>query len=154
VADPRMQTSLDGVFVAGDVRDTALRQVATAVGDGAVAGFEAGRYLADLDVFERQLMQKERPGLIYVHSAADELSRSLLPLMHEIEGRYAGRVKLSLVDVYKGERLAARLGARSVPSVVLTLGGVVAGRCEDLSRSAIVAALDELVAGAAGEVAC
>jgi thioredoxin reductase (NADPH) len=154
VADARMQTSLDGVFVAGDVRDTALRQVATAVGDGAVAGFEAGRYLADLEVFERQLMQKERPGLIYVHSAADELSRSLLPLMHEMEGRYAGRVKLSLVDVYKGERLAARLGARSVPSIVLTLGGAVAGRCEDLSRSAIVAALDGLVAGAAGEVAC
>ncbi|HEY6006548.1 MAG TPA: FAD-dependent oxidoreductase [Anaeromyxobacter sp.] len=154
VADARMQTSLDGVFAAGDARDTALRQVATAVGDGAVAGFEAGRYLADLDVFERQLMQREKPGLIYVHSAVDERSRDLLPMIHEIERRYGGRVKLSLVDVYKGERLAARLGARSVPSVVFTRDGVVTGRCDDLSRSALVAALDELVTGAAGEVAC
>ena len=45
--DARMRTSLEGVFAAGDVRDTCLRQIATAVGDGAIAGSEAQRYLAD-----------------------------------------------------------------------------------------------------------
>ena len=44
--DGRMHTSLEGVFAAGDVRDTSLRQIATAVGDGAIAGSEAQRYLA------------------------------------------------------------------------------------------------------------
>jgi thioredoxin reductase (NADPH) len=43
----RMETSVAGVFAAGDVRETSLRQVATAVGDGAIAGFEAARYLAE-----------------------------------------------------------------------------------------------------------
>jgi thioredoxin reductase (NADPH) len=40
-----MHTNLPGVFAAGDVRAKTLRQVATAVGDGAVAGFEAGKYI-------------------------------------------------------------------------------------------------------------
>jgi len=40
-----MKTNLSGVFVAGDVRSKTVRQVATAVGDGAVAAVNAERYL-------------------------------------------------------------------------------------------------------------
>ncbi len=44
--DAEMRTSVEGVFAAGDVRSKALRQVATAVGDGAVAAMAAERYLS------------------------------------------------------------------------------------------------------------
>ncbi|MDI6881143.1 MAG: FAD-dependent oxidoreductase, partial [Desulfitobacteriaceae bacterium] len=44
-ADDEMKTNLPGVFVAGDVRSKTVRQVATAVGDGAVAAVNAERYL-------------------------------------------------------------------------------------------------------------
>ena len=44
-ADDEMRTSIPGVFVAGDVRSKTVRQVATAVGDGAVAAVNAERYL-------------------------------------------------------------------------------------------------------------
>ncbi len=47
-ADLNMETSVPGVFAAGDVRNTPLRQVATAVGDGAVAAFSAGQYIENL----------------------------------------------------------------------------------------------------------
>lgn len=44
-ADDEMRTTIPGVFVAGDVRNKTVRQVATAVGDGAVAAVNAERYL-------------------------------------------------------------------------------------------------------------
>ena len=43
--DNNMQTSVPGVYAAGDVRGTPLRQIATAVGDGAIATFSAEHYL-------------------------------------------------------------------------------------------------------------
>ncbi len=39
------KTSLEGVFAAGDCRQKPIRQLATAAGDGAVAGLMAARYL-------------------------------------------------------------------------------------------------------------
>lgn len=46
VTDAEMRTSLPGVFAAGDVRAKQLRQVATAVGDGAQAAMAAEHFLA------------------------------------------------------------------------------------------------------------
>ena len=46
-ADESTRTSLGGVFAAGDIRTKELRQVVTACADGAVAAFQAERYLAD-----------------------------------------------------------------------------------------------------------
>lgn len=46
--DTKMQTNVPGVFAVGDVRDTPLRQIATAVGDGAVAAVSAEHYVESL----------------------------------------------------------------------------------------------------------
>ena len=43
--DLTMKTSLDGVYAVGDVRNTPLRQVITAVSDGAVAGVYCAKYV-------------------------------------------------------------------------------------------------------------
>lgn len=45
VADERMRTATPGLFVAGDMRNTVLRQVVTACADGAIAASSAYRYL-------------------------------------------------------------------------------------------------------------
>ncbi len=48
IADAKMQTNIPGVFAVGDVRDTPLRQVSTAVGDGAIAAVCAEHYIENL----------------------------------------------------------------------------------------------------------
>jgi len=55
ITDNKMQTNLEGVFAIGDVRNTPLRQVITAVSDGAIAGVEAGKYLLNSkDIIKKQ----------------------------------------------------------------------------------------------------
>ena len=48
VTNARMETSVRGIFAAGDCRVTPLRQISTAVGDGAIAAVSAERYLEEL----------------------------------------------------------------------------------------------------------
>ena len=47
VTDDHMKTSVAGIFAVGDVRQKDLRQVTTAVGDGAIAGQEAYKYITE-----------------------------------------------------------------------------------------------------------
>ena len=47
ITDNTMQTSVDGVYAIGDVRNTPLRQVITAVSDGAIAGVTVSKYLME-----------------------------------------------------------------------------------------------------------
>jgi len=47
ITDDQMRTSQPGLFAAGDVRQKLLRQVVTAVADGATAAFAAEKYLEE-----------------------------------------------------------------------------------------------------------
>jgi thioredoxin reductase (NADPH) len=48
VTDANCQTSVAGVFAAGDVRSKLLRQIVTAAADGAIAAFAAERYISEV----------------------------------------------------------------------------------------------------------
>ena len=43
--DDKMQTSIEGIFACGDVRENSIKQIAIAVGEGAIAGTEANKYV-------------------------------------------------------------------------------------------------------------
>ena len=55
LTDENMKTNLDGVYAAGDLRPKSLRQVVTAVSDGAIAATSAERYVSE---------QKHRLGVV------------------------------------------------------------------------------------------
>ncbi|MDR3307396.1 MAG: thioredoxin family protein, partial [Coriobacteriales bacterium] len=47
LTDEGMRTNVDGIYAAGDIRTKELRQLVTAVADGAIAATNAEKYLAD-----------------------------------------------------------------------------------------------------------
>lgn len=49
LTDNDMQTSIPGVFAAGDIRSKMLRQVVTAVGEGATAAYAAEKHIESLE---------------------------------------------------------------------------------------------------------
>lgn len=55
ITDNTMQTSIEGVFAIGDVRNTPLRQVITAASDGAISAVYASKYLEHLAEKEQDI---------------------------------------------------------------------------------------------------
>ena len=59
-----METDVPGVFAVGDVRAKYLRQVSTAIGDGAVAATAAERYIEEQRDFQETVVESEKPVLM------------------------------------------------------------------------------------------
>ena len=57
----QMETNVSGVYAVGDVRDKYLRQVSTAISDGAVAATAAERYIEDMDYFREKVIESKTP---------------------------------------------------------------------------------------------
>ncbi|MCP5098701.1 MAG: thioredoxin-disulfide reductase [Chloroflexi bacterium] len=47
ITDERMRTSVPGIYAAGEIQDNHFRQIATSVGQGAAAGMELEKWLAE-----------------------------------------------------------------------------------------------------------
>jgi thioredoxin reductase (NADPH) len=59
LTDNDLRTSLEGVFAAGDIRMKSLRQVITAVADGAIAANTAIKYVEDVEAPKNHKVSKE-----------------------------------------------------------------------------------------------
>ena len=73
ITDRSMKTSVDGLYAAGDVCIKALRQVVTAVGDGALAATELEKYAAQLQAktgLKPQRPEAEKPAAKPAEQAA------------------------------------------------------------------------------------
>ncbi len=134
----KMETNKPGVFAAGDVREKWLKQVATAVGDGAIAGYAAEKYLAESEIFENQIMDESIPGIVYIWNAVEPASRDLLPVIEQFEQDHADSVKVTKVDIYKSAGIATRLGITTVPSVAFIKDGKISGiLTEDITKESL-----------------
>ncbi len=125
ITNEKMETNLPGVFAAGDVRDKFLKQVATAVGDGAIAGYGAEKYIAESEVFKDQIMGGDLPGIVLLWNAVSPECRALLPVIEAFEELYKDKVKVTKVDVYKSKGLADRLGVDETPAIVYIKNGKI-----------------------------
>lgn len=131
------ETNIEGVFAVGDITNKWLKQIATAVGDGAVGGTAAEKYISESEIFNEKIMQSEKPGLIYIYNAIDEDSRNFLSTIEKIENDMNGKLAISRIDVYKSDGLAKRLKVEKYPAVVTTVDGKITNKTYDMNEETI-----------------
>ncbi len=75
--------------------------------------------------FETEVLGNETPVLVDFSATWCGPCKKLDPIVHEIAGEYAGRLKVVRVDVDSARNTAARFGVLSVPTVILFKDGQV-----------------------------
>ncbi len=139
--DEKKQTNLEGVFAVGDVTDKWLRQIATAVGDGAIAGTAAEKHIAETEIFNDKIMQKEKIGLIYLYNAVDQGAREFLTNIEAIEQAYDADLVVNRVDIYKSTGIAEKLNVEKFPAAVITKDGQVVDTFFDMNADMLTSAI-------------
>jgi len=128
-----METSKEGVFAVGDCRDKTLRQVATAVGDGAVAGFMAEKYVEEVNYIQKEIFEAEGLIMAFVYNASEPLDREYLARIEQLQRERKDKFQLRRIDVYKSDRIACRLSYTKSPSLLCIKNGQVLHDCTDLN---------------------
>jgi thioredoxin reductase (NADPH) len=115
ITDEKMETSVDGVFAAGDVREKYLRQVVTAAGDGATAAMAAYEYLSNEHYLQTALLETERAAVFFMSS----IDPAHLALDREISAFAASSgKKIITVDGHANRRLREKFGVTSLPAML------------------------------------
>ncbi len=118
--DESMETSVEGLFAAGDVRDKDLRQVVTAASDGAIAAMAASAYINE-QVHLRSVLLKPDHVVALFYST---IERDQVALSDEVDAaaKAAGK-KVALVDGYRNARMVEKLKIPSLPAMVELAAG-------------------------------
>ena len=123
--NPRMETSVEGIFAAGDVRDTYLRQVVTAAGDGATAAMAAYAYIAEQVHLQSVLLEPERVNALFTSS----IDPAHVALVQQVEAWSAeSGIPVSVVDGYRNGRMMEKLRIPEMPTLMKLQKGVEQGR--------------------------
>ncbi|WMT40603.1 thioredoxin family protein [Paenibacillus sp. D2_2] len=91
--------------------------MATAVGDGAIAGYGVEKYISECEVYENQIQNHGKPSVVYLWNATEPACRELLPLIEKFEQVHAEELRVTKVDIYKSPGLVAKLDIDTVPAI-------------------------------------
>ena len=146
ITDTRMRTNVDGVYAVGDIRQKYLRQLVTAVADGAVAIYDVEKYVYDEkkknDVVEikKEIPVAEKPPglfsdevfnqikettdkfredieLILVKNEDEEKNKKLLEISSELS-KISDKIKFKILDS-KDELLQGKVSLERLPALYL-----------------------------------
>ncbi len=123
LANDMMETSVSGVYVAGDSRVKYLRQVVTAAGDGATAAVAAERYIAEKEALREAESDTDRPLLMAFWSPVAEGSLELISGLEKAVTETGDKFRLLKVDMSCKKNIAKKYNVTNVPSVYLVKDG-------------------------------
>jgi len=103
ITDETMKTSVDGLYAAGDVRVKTLRQVVTAVGDGALAATELEKYASAMQKKTGLRPEpaapagkaEENPAAV-ISAGGGLFDEAMLAQLHTVFGRMENKLILKL----------------------------------------------------------
>lgn len=103
-----LMTNVDGVFAAGDIRPKRLRQVVTAVSDGAIAATSIEKYAHDLrEELGLKREEKEEKKVTSVNSGVEEfLDESLRKQLGDVVARFENSIELVVIKDPNNEESA------------------------------------------------
>ena len=124
ITNDHMETSVEGIFAAGDVRSKYLRQVITAAADGAVAAMAASSYINEQLHLRSTLLEPEEVKAFFYSS----IDQEQVKLSNAVEAFAKEKgVKIPVIDGYRNARMTEKLGlSEKLPAVVELKKGTVA----------------------------
>jgi len=130
VTNELMETDVQGVYAVGDATVKYLRQVVTAVADGAIAAVAAEKYLAEMEGFRQQVLESEIPVLLAFWAPQIEKSFAAVSILEKASESAGGKIGLFKVDTYRNVKIPAMFDVTVIPSVLLFADNEIKGRLE------------------------
>ncbi len=129
ITNEKQETSVAGIFAAGDVTDKFLRQVVTAASDGAVAAVAADRYIEEEENWRKSVAEFGGTAMV---AFWNPLSKESLDVINELEGYCKDHPehRVVTIDTYKSQNIANRFNVKEVPVVIRFDAGQEAKRLD------------------------